>query len=173
MTTSYSSNLRSDSAWIGVDLDGTLAQYTHGSAVNEIGEPIEPMMTRVREWISEGKTVKIFTARAAIPQQVAVVKAWLVQNGLPRLEVTNAKDFGMIELWDDRCIQVNANTGMPVAEKPKKSSSRLKGGTRVLQQRARNGSRPISKLLLAIGRFASTWNQVPSSEFMPTSSGRR
>jgi len=35
----------------------------------------------------------------------------LIDNGLPELEVTNVKDFAMIELWDDRCKQVIINTG--------------------------------------------------------------
>jgi hypothetical protein len=33
---------------------------------------------------------------------------------LPDLEVTNAKDMDMIELWDDRAVQVIPNTGNPV-----------------------------------------------------------
>ena len=102
-------------AWIGVDLDGTLAHYTGWRGADHIGEPIPAMMERVRRWIDEGLTVKIFTARACIPAQVPPVQAWLERHGLPALEVTNVKDFGMVELWDDRCIQVHPNTGEPVA----------------------------------------------------------
>lgn len=40
--------------------------------------------------------------------------AWLVKHGLPDLEVTNVKDFAMLELWDDRCVQVLPNTGEQV-----------------------------------------------------------
>ena len=28
------------------------------------------------------------------------------------LDVTNVKDFGMVELWDDRAVSVGLNTGM-------------------------------------------------------------
>jgi hypothetical protein len=102
------------SPWIGVDLDGTLAHDLGNKDLDEIGSPIKPMLKRVQKWIAEGKTVKIFTARASAPRQIAVVKKWLAQHGLPDLEVTNAKDLRMIELWDDRCVQVMTNSGEPV-----------------------------------------------------------
>jgi hypothetical protein len=71
------------------------------------------MMKRVRQWIADGQTVKIFTARASVPRQIELVKQWLKDNNLPDLEVTNAKDFKMIELWDDRAVQVSRNSGQP------------------------------------------------------------
>jgi len=99
------------SGWIGVDLDGTLATYNGWQGMDHIGLPIPLMMDRVKNWIKEGITVKIFTARACIPEQIPYIKRWLVDNGLPALEITNSKDFGMIELWDDRVITVEMNTG--------------------------------------------------------------
>ena len=33
------------------------------------------------------------------------------------LPITNEKDFGMVQLWDDRCTQVLRNTGIPVMQK--------------------------------------------------------
>lgn len=159
-----SSGTRCDVPWIGVDLDGTLAEYT--PAIEKIGKPIGPMLARVRQWLAEGRTVKIFTARAAIPKQIRAIKIWLAENGLPPLEVTNVKDFSMIELWDDRCVQVCINTGMPVSEN--KNHSQAPGS-----QRKRNNSGSISKLKLAVGRFVSSWNQVPRHEFIPTSSFHR
>lgn len=99
------------SGWIGVDLDGTLAYYAGWQGPEHIGEPIPAMIDRVRKWIDEGITVKIFTARAGIPEQIPFVHAWLKKQGLPTLEVTNTKDFAMVELWDDRCIRVEPNTG--------------------------------------------------------------
>jgi len=106
------------SPWIGVDLDGTLAhdlgKRRESKGLGEIGSPIKPMVNRLRKWIAEGKTVKIFTARASSPRQVVMVKKWLAIHGLPDLEVTNVKDLRMIELWDDRCVQVMTNLGEPV-----------------------------------------------------------
>lgn len=102
------------SGWIGVDLDGTLAEYGGWQGPEHIGAPIPLMMDRVRAWIAAGKTVKIFTARACIPDQIAPVVAWLERHGLAGIEVTNRKDFTMVELWDDRAIQVVMNTGRRV-----------------------------------------------------------
>jgi hypothetical protein len=107
------------SPWIGVDLDGTLARDLGSARWNEIGSPIEPMLLRVKRWIAEGRTVKIFTARASSPRQVAAIKEWLTGVGLPDLEVTNVKDQRMIELWDDRCVQVTTNLGEPISAKVK------------------------------------------------------
>jgi hypothetical protein len=115
------------SPWIGVDLDGTLARdlgNKRREEREEIGSPIEPMLARVRKWIAEGRTVKIFTARASSPRQVAAVREWLTGCGLPDLEVTNVKDHRMTELWDDRCVQVTTNLGEPVAKKAGSSHSR-------------------------------------------------
>ena len=99
--------------WIGVDLDGTLAHYDGWYGPAHIGEPIEPMIDRVRSWLEEGVEVRIFTARASVPEYVPFVKKWLEQNGLPPLTVTNQKDFDMISLWDDRCVEVECNMGIP------------------------------------------------------------
>jgi hypothetical protein len=103
----------SESGWIGVDLDGTLAEYHGWQGSEYIGKPIIPMVVRVMKWLEQGVTVKIFTARACIPEQIPPIQKWLFENGFPNLEITNVKDFAMIELWDDRCVQVIKNTGMP------------------------------------------------------------
>jgi len=98
--------------WIGVDLDGTLAEATAWQGMDHIGPPVPLMMRRVRQWLAKGLCVKIMTARAGDPVGVAATQAWLKANGLPELEVTDKKDFGMIELWDDRAIQVVQNRGI-------------------------------------------------------------
>ena len=97
--------------WIGVDLDSTLAYHEHSQGIESIGEPIPAMMKRVEEWLRRGIAVKIVTARAAIPGQESLIHTWLEKHGLPKLIVTNAKNFNMIELWDDRCVAVKRNTG--------------------------------------------------------------
>lgn len=102
--------------WIGVDLDGTLAEYHGWVSPEHIGPPVPKMLARVKRWIKEGRCVKIFTARCSIPEQVPPVKKWLRKNGLDGLEITNIKDYGMLELWDDRCVQVIPNTGEPVGQ---------------------------------------------------------
>ena len=104
-----------DRQWIGVDLDGTLAMAEPWQGFEHIGKPVPNMMKRVKIWLEMGYKVKIVTARAADPEvAIPPIKMWLKEHGLPDLEITNAKDMDMIELWDDRCVQVIANTGKPV-----------------------------------------------------------
>jgi len=100
------------SGWIGVDLDGTLAHYECWGD-GSIGEPILPMLSRIRTWLIQDKTVKIFTARACDSEEKKKVEDWLKKHGLEACEVTNVKDFAMIELWDDRAIRVVMNQGEP------------------------------------------------------------
>ncbi len=107
----------SDDAWIGVDLDGTLAHYS--GYKKHIGDPIPRMVTRVRRWITEGKQVKILTARVAPRdeqhEQQVLVHEWVKEHiGYP-LEVTSHKDYRMQILWDDRVQAVEVNTGKRVA----------------------------------------------------------
>jgi len=99
--------------WIGVDLDGTLAHYDGWYGPAHIGEPIPVMLKRVKGWLDEGREVRIFTARASVPEYVPFVTQWLEKQGLPALQVTNVKDFAMLTLWDDRCVQVETNSGKP------------------------------------------------------------
>lgn len=102
-----------DKPWIGVDLDGTLARATPWRGMAHIGPPVPLMVRRVLAWTKAGLTVKILTARAPYPEAVDAIKKWLVAHGMPELEVTDRKDFGMVELWDDRAVQVVRNTGKP------------------------------------------------------------
>lgn len=103
--------------WYGVDLDGTLARYSSWYDSLEIGEPVPKMVERVKELLSSGKTVKIFTARMSEPDFETrdkireAIGDWCEKHLGQRLAVTNVKDYGMVELWDDRCRQVVHNTG--------------------------------------------------------------
>lgn len=103
-----------DKSWIGVDLDGTLAYHNKFRGIDYIGKPIPIMLYRVKRWIEKGYTVKIVTARASDPEAIPPVKAWLKKHGLGELEVTNEKDYDMVELWDDRAVRVMCNTGNPI-----------------------------------------------------------
>ena len=106
------------SGWIGVDLD-TLAHYDEWVSEQHIGAPVPEMLFRVRRWLDEGKRVKVFTARVcpimadgslrnpAIAREA--IHQWCREHLGKVLEVTHEKDSLMIELWDDRCVQVEAN----------------------------------------------------------------
>jgi len=114
----YDRLLKDEGGWIGVDFDGTLVEY-HGH-VNDwsYGKPVDLMVERVREWLARGITVKIVTARADIPGQRAAVGAFCIKTFGRVLEVTNRKDARMVELWDDRAVQVIPNTGKRADGKP-------------------------------------------------------
>jgi len=97
--------------WYGVDLDGTLARYTGWKGLTHIGKPIPRMVQRVRRWVSHGKKVKIFTARADDEKSVNAIKKWLKDNDLPDLPITNLKDQHCVKFYDDRAVHVERNTG--------------------------------------------------------------
>lgn len=107
--------------WIGVDLDGTLAHYTGWKGPTHIGSPVPLMLERVRAWLKEGKDVRIFTARVssdgterrdreAAEARVAI-EDWCAIHVGRVLPVTNVKDYAMVELFDDRAVTVEQNTG--------------------------------------------------------------
>ena len=103
---------------IAVDLDGTLAfdlPHDDGS----IGPPVPEMLQRVKDWVTNGKEVWIFTARLSHhdPEQTTRdIQDWLEQNGLPRLPVTNRKSGRIRVYYDDRAVAVVPNSGHTVNE---------------------------------------------------------
>lgn len=113
------------SGWIGVDLDGTLASYSGWKNGGRLGEPIPAMAERVRKWLAEGKDVRIVTARvsgrdeAEIRYETQRIQDWTQMHFKARLPVTCCKDYAMIELWDDRAVRVEANTGRIVGDDSK------------------------------------------------------
>ena len=113
--------------WIGVDLDGTLAEY-HGWN-GGVGKPIARMVERVKRWIADGIEVRIMTARvsngggfseeskrdadgAFVSEQRVLIQEWCKEHLGVVIPVTHEKDFRMVELWDDRAVQVIPNTGL-------------------------------------------------------------
>ncbi len=118
--------------WIGVDLDGTIAKYDGFITSTHIGEPIIPMVQRVQTWLSNGIEVRIFTARVTeglvnrdgtpydVEEVRQVIQQWCLTHIGIALEVTNKKDFNMIELWDDRAVRVIENQGIPCCSHERK-----------------------------------------------------
>lgn len=122
-------------AWIGVDLDGTLAHYDGWKGVENIGEPIRPMLERVKKWLEAGEDVRIFTARVfplntferggtpiitieESEKHADAYKAgvkiydWCERYVGRILPITCRKDYAMKELWDDRAVTVMHNRGV-------------------------------------------------------------
>jgi|KBSSwiStaDraftv2_1062776.scaffolds.fasta_scaffold215264_3 hypothetical protein len=121
MSTTTDTHGSKSKGWIGVDLDGTLAYYNGWKGVENIGAPIPLMVSRVREWLANDQPIRIMTARvspqrdeSARQQAIDYIRVWLVQvfgDAGHSIPITHEKDFSMIELWDDRCVQVIPNTG--------------------------------------------------------------
>lgn len=103
--------------WVGVDLDGVLARYEGFKGSTRIGMPVPAMVERVRRWLSEGIEVRVFTARMSEPNprvraEIAqAIRDWTRAHIGTALEATCVKDYAMDELWDDRAVAVEANTG--------------------------------------------------------------
>lgn len=90
--------------WIAVDFDGTLAHYGTWVGPDHLGEPIAPMVERVKRWLTEGHEVRIFTARvgacgrsngegqsddeAFAAKQRALIESWCLQHLGQALAVT-------------------------------------------------------------------------------------
>ena len=91
--------------WIGVDFDGTLVTHEFP----RIGKDIPLMISRVEKWRAAGIKVKILTARTS--GFTHDVRKWLDARGWQDIEITASKDYCMIELWDDRSVSVELNTG--------------------------------------------------------------
>lgn len=115
------SNYVTKQGWIGVDLDGTVAVYDRWRGPLHIGAPIPKIVARIQKWIAEGYEVRLVTARAstdgtpgrdqAVAQFLLAFSVWSEKHIGHRLKVTCSKDFDMLELWDDRAVQVEENTG--------------------------------------------------------------
>lgn len=107
-------------SWIGVDFDGTLAIYNGHSSSVDLGPPVPAMVEQVKKWIANGMTVKVFTARMTdipgnpVEEIRKAMEDWTEKHIGTRLEITNVKDYGMVELWDDRAVGVLFNKGIPL-----------------------------------------------------------
>lgn len=127
--------------WIGVDLDGVLAHWDPAH-FPDIGAPIAPMVARVQSWLEDGQEVRIFTARVAIvpglrndegqeadllfaADQLTRIHIWCEQHIGVILPVTAVKDFHMVELYDDRCVQMITNEGISLKDSLRKDLDEL------------------------------------------------
>ena len=124
--------MRKKHGWIGVDLDGTLADHYWPSKGQydplRIGDPVPAMVERVKQWLAEGYEVRVMTARVGPhgsapgygPEYIARVQNailnWTEEHIGEFLTPTCTKDYNMIELWDDRAVRVRINEGVPCCD---------------------------------------------------------
>ena len=115
--------------WIGVDLDGTLAEHywPHKQPYDPlvIGDPLPPMVHLVRHYLSEGYEVRVFTARVGphgsapgygnehLEQVHLAITNWTCKHVGVALPATCTKDYHMLALYDDRAVRVKHNIGTP------------------------------------------------------------
>lgn len=126
--------------WIAVDFDGTLAVAS--GTMEHCGEPIPAMVERVKRWLAEGKCVKILTARVSggphwadfTVRQRRMIEDWCALYIGQKLEVTCRKDFAMSELWDDRAVCVEYETGLTC----KQTIDDLRSKIRFLEEEVRH-----------------------------------
>ena len=105
--------------WIGVDLDGTLAEHKPGHFdPGSIGKPIPTMVSMVKAAIKDGWEVKIFTARASDGKDTEFISDWTEEHIGTRLPVTCEKDPRCTEIWDDRAVKVKRNKGILLNTSP-------------------------------------------------------
>lgn len=114
--------------WIGVDWDRTMVEYhTNPQGYNALdhGDFLWPMVNRVKNWLAEGREVRIFTARVSgfddteesrekLAAVVDSIHAKLAEVDIPKLDVTCIKDYKCDQIWDDIAVSMRPNTGTPV-----------------------------------------------------------
>lgn len=107
---------------IALDFDKVLAQYD-GKDIFHTGEPIKPMVDKLKKWLEKGYKVSIFTARVApsgadgvrtdkfIKNQYKIITEFLLANGLPELEITAVKFGKFSHFVDDKAVPIISGEG--------------------------------------------------------------
>lgn len=126
--------MSSGKAWWGFDVDKTIAVDHGGTRGGVIGEPIKPLIRRMKYYLRTGRKVAIVTARVHpsepdAAEQYATVRSFLKRNFTPAegdaIDIRSDKDRHMIELFDDRAAQVIPNKGILVREELRRAVAAL------------------------------------------------
>lgn len=109
--------------YYAVDLDACL-MYHEDEELHGFGPPIPEMLARVKAWLRAGHEVRLFTARAFAWESASgdekarlywsdiyPIDQWCLQHIGQALAITCMKAPHLIELWDDRAVGVEKNTG--------------------------------------------------------------
>src|SRR5690606_8648384 len=115
----------SSHGWLAVDFDGTLAEHTSWQGPEHTGAPVSRMVRLVKNWLADGREVRIFTARAyplalqmprhyvgpndILPMQhtirglecqqaIDAIRQWCATHIGRVLPITCVKDYGMDEI---------------------------------------------------------------------------
>jgi len=102
---------------IALDFDKTLAYHKSEWGVTKVGEPIQPMVEKVKEWLAKGYKITIFTVRMnrsgeELEKQIKMIDDFLINADLPILPKTAVKQREFSHFIDDRAYNVTPNTGI-------------------------------------------------------------
>src|ERR1039458_4205115 len=91
--------------WVGFDFDGTLAEEVKPFNPAKTGKPIPKMLDLLKEYLRQGATVKIFSARVgAAPVGREAIDKWCMKYVGRKLPITDKKDHLMTKLYDDKAV---------------------------------------------------------------------
>jgi hypothetical protein len=104
--------LRSKLIWVGVDLDGTLAEplWTPDNPTTEIGDPIWSNVDKLKVLVAMGYKIFIHTSRPWT--DYAVIEQWLQHYGIPYKEIQCGKPLYAAYI-DDRAINAEEKSWLP------------------------------------------------------------
>jgi len=107
----------SDEPWVGIDLDGTLAENVVPYKCGVIGKPIEPIVRVAKKLLEEGITIKILTARVSSnnpdrAQNFRAIQRWCKKHLGKEVDITAEKDYNMVYSIDDLTKQVIQDKGL-------------------------------------------------------------
>lgn len=118
---------------IDVDFDGTLHDRSVPVDSDGLGPPVPEMLERIRMWLGNGMTVHCFTARVSkapvrgetkakriqyVQKQRRILDGWFKKHLGRTIPLTCEKDAHTYELWDDRGVCVERNTGQILGRNP-------------------------------------------------------
>ena len=100
-----------------VDFDGTLMDQPSSFDPKTVGLPIWRMVNRVRDMLSSGKKVCIFSAsvtpgsKKESKKRVKLINEFCIRYFGRELPIANVKSSNMVRIWDNKAIHVQKNTG--------------------------------------------------------------
>jgi hypothetical protein len=103
---------------IALDFDKTLANHESDWPLEKIGEPIIPMLNKLKDWLNKGYKVSIFTARMSSDKtpevrdaQRKIIEDFFQRHRLPKLPITANKHPEFSHFIDDRAYHAEPNMG--------------------------------------------------------------
>jgi hypothetical protein len=98
--------------WVGVDLDGTLAEplWTPDNPTSDIGDPIPDAILKVNQLVAQGYKVIVHTSRPWTDYQV--IEQWLQHYNIPFKEIQCGKPLYAAYI-DDRAINAEEESWLP------------------------------------------------------------